>query len=313
MVLTGQVQRELVNLINRHGPFAGNVRRGRQTCSPPNDASQWWTGSGWTLDLSVTSPTSVPAWCSPLLDDDLIPVVSSIARDAGGDTYNINADAGRSCRTGDALGAKKLIVPRMSRGCTGRGRTTRPWFPSSPSTSCVPLLPELASGMIPKMAACVDAVSEGVARAHVIDGGRPTRCWSRPSPMPASAPWWWQRTTWLPVRAGGRDRAFGGDSGGEGPPRTISGSRSPAMKRVGSAGHRRLMNNYGVPPLTIVSGSGAEVVVDADGNRYLDLLAGIAVNASATPIRRWSRGHRADAGPWVTRPTWQPPDPPSMG
>lgn len=95
---------------------------------------------------------------------------------------------------------------------------------------------------------------------------------------------------------------------GEGPAANDLGqpiaSNEAGRQRWSSA----LMNNYGVPPLTIVSGSGAEVV-DADGNRYLDLLAGIAVNAlghahpavvSAVTAQMQTLGHTSNLA--ATRP-----------
>ena len=64
-----------------------------------------------------------------------------------------------------------------------------------------------------------------------------------------------------------------------------------------------MMNNYGTPPLTLVRGSGAEVW-DADGNRYLDLVAGIAVNALGHGHPAVHRGgHHPAAARSATRPT----------
>lgn len=104
-----------------------------------------------------------------LLDSGLIPVVSSLACDANGDTYNVNADEA-AADLAIALGARKLVV------LTDVPGMYRSW-PDDPTVVPVittdvlrGLLPSLTSGMIPKMRACLDAVDGGVARAHVIDG-----------------------------------------------------------------------------------------------------------------------------------------------
>ncbi|MCB0915479.1 MAG: acetylglutamate kinase [Actinobacteria bacterium] len=172
MVLTGGVQRELVSLINRHGPFAvgmsgedAHLFTARQRFARVDDRE---VDIGRVGDIVEVRPDLVTG----LLDDGLIPVVSSIARDADGDTYNINADAAAAALA-LAIGAKKLVmltdVPGMYRS-----------WPDDPTVVPVitvevlrALLPSLTSGMIPKMRACLDAVEGGVSRAHVIDGTVP--------------------------------------------------------------------------------------------------------------------------------------------
>ncbi len=172
MVLTGQVQRELVSLINRHGPFA--VGMSGEDAHLFTAKQRFAVVDGEQVDIGrVGDIVEVrPDLVTGLLDDGLIPVVSSIARDAAGDTYNINADAAAAALA-LAIGAKKLVmltdVPGMYRS-----------WPDDPTVVPVitvgvlrGLLSSLASGMIPKMKACVDAVEGGVSRAHVIDGTVP--------------------------------------------------------------------------------------------------------------------------------------------
>lgn len=172
MVLTGQVQRELVSLINRHGPFAVGMSGEDAHLFTAKQRFAYVDGApvdiGRVGDIVEVRPELVTG----LLDDGLIPVVSSIARDSAGNTYNINADAAAAALA-LAIGAKKLVmltdVPGMYRS-----------WPDDPTVVPVitvevlrSILPTLASGMIPKMAACVDAVAGGVDRAHVIDGTVP--------------------------------------------------------------------------------------------------------------------------------------------
>ena len=172
MVLTGQVQRELVSLINRHGPFA--VGMSGEDAHLFTAQQRFADVDGQRVDIGrVGDIVAVrPDLVTSLLDEGMIPVVSSIARDAAGNTYYFNADAAAAALA-LAIGAKKLVmltdVPGMYRS-----------WPDDPTVVPVitvevlrALLPSLASGMIPKMRACVDAVAGGVARAHVIDGTQP--------------------------------------------------------------------------------------------------------------------------------------------
>ncbi|TXH14149.1 MAG: acetylglutamate kinase [Gammaproteobacteria bacterium] len=172
MVLTGQVQRELVSLINRNGPFA--VGMSGEDAHLFTATRRFAEVDGEQVDIGrVGDIVDVrPELVESLLADGFIPVVSSVARDEAGDAYNVNADAAAAALA-VALGARKLImltdVPGMYRS-----------WPDDPTVVPVitlaalrSLLPGLASGMIPKMRACVDALDGGVARAHVIDGTAP--------------------------------------------------------------------------------------------------------------------------------------------
>jgi len=169
MVLTGQVQRELVTLINRHGPYAVGMSgedAGLFTARKrlvEVDGQQ--VDIGRVGDIVAVSPQSV----QDLLDNGVIPVVSSLACDDNGDTYNVNADEA-AADLAVALGARKLVV------LTDVPGMYRSW-PDDPTVVAVitteelrKVLPTLTSGMIPKMKACLDAIDGGISRAHVIDG-----------------------------------------------------------------------------------------------------------------------------------------------
>lgn len=169
MVLTGKVQRDLVTLINRNGPFAVGMSGEDAGLFTAQQRFAEVDGElvdiGRVGDIVEVSPQPV----QELLDSGLIPVVSSLACDANGDTYNVNADEA-AADLAIALGARKLVV------LTDVPGMYRSW-PDDPTVVPVittdvlrGLLPSLTSGMIPKMRACLDAVDGGVARAHVIDG-----------------------------------------------------------------------------------------------------------------------------------------------
>ena len=172
MVLTGQVQRELVSLINEHGSWAVGTsgedagmflaeRRDVMVDGVPTDI-------GFVGDVVEVRPSLI----TELLDDGLIPVVSTVALDAVGQAYNVNADTAAAALAA-AIGAEKLLILTDVEGLY------RNW----PDKSSIirrlgveelrAMLPSLESGMVPKMEACVRAIDDGVPSAHIIDGRLP--------------------------------------------------------------------------------------------------------------------------------------------
>jgi acetylglutamate kinase len=178
MVLTGQVNREVVGLINRHGPFAIGMsgedanlftasRRGAVVNGEPVDL-------GLVGDIDTVDPGAVRT----LLDDGRVPVISSVARGLDGEVYNINADTAAGSLA-VALGAAKLVVltdvEGLYRNWPGEGDERGPGEVIGRLTAAdlELLLPSLSTGMVPKMEACLRAVHGGVPQAHVIDGRLP--------------------------------------------------------------------------------------------------------------------------------------------
>jgi acetylglutamate kinase len=172
MVLVGQVQRELVGLLNQHGPLAVGLSG--------EDAGLFTarrTGTvvdGEEIDLgNVGEVASVrPEAVLDLVEAGRIPVISSVAPDLAGQVYNVNADTAAAALA-VALGAEKLLVLTDVEGLY------RDW-PSSDDVigeispeALAELLPSLDAGMVPKMKACLQAVTEGVPRATVVDGREP--------------------------------------------------------------------------------------------------------------------------------------------
>ncbi|TYL52209.1 acetylglutamate kinase [Agromyces mariniharenae] len=174
MVLSGQVNRELVSLINRHGPLAAGLSgedaglfTGRRRGAIVDGAE---VDLGLVGDVVAVDPAAVHAQ----LDAGRIPVVSSIAPDAAnpGQSLNVNADSA-AASLAVALGAAKLVI------LTDVAGLYRDW-PNRDSLvsvidvpELIALLPHLESGMIPKMTACLEAVEGGVAKAAIIDGRIP--------------------------------------------------------------------------------------------------------------------------------------------
>jgi acetylglutamate kinase len=170
MVLAGQVQRELVGLLNRHGPLAvGMTGEDAHTLTA---TKRYAHIDGEKVDIGrVGEITEVDAGAvQALLDDGRIPVISSIARSADdGHVYNINADTAAAALAA-ALGAETLMVLTDVEGLYEDWPNSDDVISRLTASELERLLPDLASGMVPKMEGCLYAVRNGVNTARVIDG-----------------------------------------------------------------------------------------------------------------------------------------------
>ncbi|MER6949951.1 acetylglutamate kinase [Nonomuraea sp. NPDC000554] len=172
MVLTGQVNRDIVGLVNRHGPFAVGMsgedahlftaeRKHALVDGEPVDIGQ-------VGEIVKVDPGAVRA----LLDDGRIPVVSSVARGDDGQIYNVNADTAAAALA-VALQAHKLIVLTDVEGLYANWPDDTDVIDQLGADELEALMPSLSSGMVPKMEACLTAVQGGVPQAHVLDGRVP--------------------------------------------------------------------------------------------------------------------------------------------
>ncbi|MER6142953.1 acetylglutamate kinase [Streptomyces sparsogenes] len=170
MVLAGQVQRELVGLLNRHGPLAvGMTGEDAHLMSATKHFAEI---DGEQVDIGrVGQITEIDTGAvQALLDDGRIPVVSSIARSADdGHVYNVNADTAAAALAA-ALGAETLMVLTDVEGLYADWPDSDEVISKLTASELEKLLPELASGMVPKMEGCLYAVRNGVNTARVIDG-----------------------------------------------------------------------------------------------------------------------------------------------
>lgn len=170
MVLAGQVQRELVGLLNRHGPLAvGMTGEDAHTMSA---VKRFAEVGGERVDLGqVGEITSIDTGAiQALLDDGRIPVVSSIARGTdNGHVYNVNADTAAAALAA-ALGAETLMVLTDVEGLYADWPRSDEVISRLTVDELEKLLPDLSSGMVPKMEGCLYAVRHGVRTARVIDG-----------------------------------------------------------------------------------------------------------------------------------------------
>lgn len=106
------------------------------------------------------------------LAEGVIPVISTVAPDSSGELLNVNADIAAAALA-VALGAEKLVLLTDVSGLYGNWPNLDSLISEIAVAELEELLPELESGMIPKMTACVKALAGGVPRAHVIDGRVP--------------------------------------------------------------------------------------------------------------------------------------------
>jgi acetylglutamate kinase len=169
MVLVGQVNSDVVGLINSHGPFAVGLsgedahlmtaeRRDALVDGTPVDV-------GFVGDVVDVQPQILRA----LLDEGKIPVVATVAKGRDGHLYNLNADTAASALA-VALQAEKLVVLTDVSGLYADWPASDEVLSSLTAAELEKLLPSLTSGMVPKMEACLRAVQGGVPRAHVLDG-----------------------------------------------------------------------------------------------------------------------------------------------
>jgi acetylglutamate kinase len=172
MVLVGQVGRELVGLVNEHGPFAVGmsgedarlltaVRRPAYVNGSPVDVGQ-------VGDVAEVRPEAV----TDLIEAGRIPVISTVAPDADGVLHNLNADTAAGALA-VALRARKLVVLTDVEGLYTAWPDRDSLVSQIGADDLAALLPSLRSGMVPKMEACLRAVRGGVPAAHVVDGRVP--------------------------------------------------------------------------------------------------------------------------------------------
>ena len=172
MVLVGQVGRELVGLLNMHGPYAVGLSG--------EDAGLFVAQrrealvNGLSVDIGLVGDVVEvrPEAVVDLIDAGRIPVIATVAPDEDGQVHNVNADTAAAALA-SALGATKLVVLTDVSGLYRNWPSTEDLITEIDADQLTDLLPSLSSGMIPKMEACLRAVRTGVSRASVIDGRLP--------------------------------------------------------------------------------------------------------------------------------------------
>ncbi|MDR2014300.1 MAG: acetylglutamate kinase [Azoarcus sp.] len=172
MVLGGQVNKEIVNLINQNGGKAigltgkdANFIRARKLLIQKKDAPQ-----GDVIDIGQVGEISQidPSPITLLHQADFIPVIAPIGVGEAGETYNINADVVAG-KLAEVLKAEKLMLLTNTPGVLSKAGQLL--------TGITPLEIEemvddgtLSGGMLPKISSALDAARSGVKSVHIIDG-----------------------------------------------------------------------------------------------------------------------------------------------
>lgn len=174
MVLTGQVSRELVGLMNQHGHYAVGMSGedgglfSAEKMKPVID--------GVPLDVGLVGEVrAVDArGITDILGAQRIPVVSSVApnREDPTQVLNVNADLA-AASLASAVGARKLVILTNVEGLFTKWPDTSEVVSTIGVETLRELLPSLHEGMRPKMHACIQALDSGVQEAHIINGCKP--------------------------------------------------------------------------------------------------------------------------------------------
>jgi len=174
MVLTGQVGRELVGLLNQHGPLA--VGLSGEDAGLFGARKRFLLVDGLPVDLGLVGDVESvsPSAVMDILDAGRIPVVSTVAPnlDVEGQVLNVNADSAASALA-IALKAHKLVVVTDVEGVYASWPDKDSLLSQLSVSSATDLLTRVSAGMVPKLEACVRAVAAGVPQAHIIDGRQP--------------------------------------------------------------------------------------------------------------------------------------------
>ena len=171
MVLGGAVNKEIVNLINRHGGKAvgltgqdGGFIRARKLLMPNKEKPDEMIDIGLVGDITSIDPSVIA-----FLDTgDFIPVIAPIGVGPEGESYNINADVVAG-KLAEILQAEKLILLTNTPGVLDRdGKLLSVLTPKQIDDMVSD--GTLSGGMLPKISSALDAARSGVRSVHIIDG-----------------------------------------------------------------------------------------------------------------------------------------------
>lgn len=167
MVLVGKVGRDIVGSINVHGAYAVGLsgEDGGLITAAPRDKALGFVG-----DVVSVQPGIIEG----LLAEDMIPVISTIGSDGAGQSYNINADTVAGALAG-ALGAEKIVyltdVPGLLTDVDDMSSIVA--RADVADIEAMIIDGTISGGMIPKVRACIEAVTAGARSAHMLDGRIP--------------------------------------------------------------------------------------------------------------------------------------------
>lgn len=171
-VLREQISKQLAGLIESAGAKT-KIMSGEDANLFRAEKTYLDTDTG-PVDIGLVGEVSQvnPRIVLEALEAGQIPVVSTVALSANGDLLNVNADLAAAALA-VALGAEKLMVLTDVPGLYGDWPNKDSLISEISAAELEALIPNLESGMIPKMQSCLKAVQGGVPTAHVIDGRTP--------------------------------------------------------------------------------------------------------------------------------------------
>ncbi len=182
MVLVGQINQELVALINRHGGLAVGIsgkdgaliqaKKAKPVPAPPH-ALAGAQPDAREIDLGfVGEIVGIHEGILRALErDGFTPVVAPTGVDEAGVTYNINADLA-AAEIACALRAEKLVLLTDTDGILGTDGVLLPTLSRDDVTRLV-ADGTISEGMLPKVQACLRALDGGVGKTHIINGTIP--------------------------------------------------------------------------------------------------------------------------------------------
>ena len=167
MVLVGKVNADIVSSINVHSPVAVGLSGGASNLI---EAIQRDSSLGYVGDVKKINPSIVEC----LMEENLIPVISTIGTDSSGQAYNINSDA-VAASLATALKAERLLYLTDVEGLLEDVSDPASKISEIDISSLSNLINKkiVKSGMIPKAQGCIDAIKAGVASSHMVDGRIP--------------------------------------------------------------------------------------------------------------------------------------------
>ena len=167
MVLAGKVNKDLVKLIQSSGAKAIGLSGidGKMLAAGFKDEALGFVGEIIEVNIGIVED---------VIDKGYIPVISTIASDKEGNTYNINGDTAAGYIAG-ALNAERLIMLTDIKGVLRDASDDSTLIPELTVSQARALYDEgvISGGMIPKIECCVEAINEGVKNVVIMDGRIP--------------------------------------------------------------------------------------------------------------------------------------------
>ncbi len=171
MVLVGKINKEIVTLINRHGGRAvglsgkdGELIRARRMKMPAAPGEVGHLDIGMVGEVVGINPTVIES----LDRSDFIPVIAPVGISDGGETLNINADL-VAAKVAESLRAEKLLLLTDVDGIHDHTGTVMSTIDAEQARQMI-ADGVIGEGMIPKVECCLDALTGGVQKAHIVDG-----------------------------------------------------------------------------------------------------------------------------------------------